>query len=217
MATVTLIFVLLLRQYVFNARKEAGRSPRKSKPSPISVRDSAYNKGSSAKRRGSTSRGGTRHREHSIKSRSAGTSRPSTCAESPTTSQPARSPGHRAKPKSHSSRTSTPQNQLTPRSSVLNSDSPEDHIRSRIAGRPSPVPTKIAGDDGKVYEIDSIVDSRANGDIEEFLVTWVGHPPTSSTWEPGYNLPVHLIKEFKEFSSSSRARRHVKPPPSDSE
>ncbi|KAF4664369.1 hypothetical protein FOL47_005150 [Perkinsus chesapeaki] len=155
-SSVTLIFVLLLRQYVFNASKEAGRSPRKSKPSPISVRDSAYNKGSSAKRRGSTSRGGaTGHREHPAK--------------------------------------------------------------DRIAGRPSPVPTKIAGDDGKVYEIDSIVDSRNNGEVEEFLVTWVGYPPTSSTWEPGQNLPMHLIDEFKEFSSSSRARRHVKPPPSDSE
>ncbi|KAF4652952.1 hypothetical protein FOL46_009423 [Perkinsus olseni] len=214
-SSVTLVFVLMVRQYVFKARREDDRLRRKQRRPSISVRDSAFEKSSSAKRRGSTSRG----RRDIPTAEPSGTEphKPAPPAI-PSQGSTRRSPSHRAKPKSHSSRTSTPQKQMTPASStIMESDSPEEHIRSRIPGRPSPVPTKIAGDDGRVYEIDSIVDSRMVGDGEEFLVTWVGYPPTSSTWEPAPNLPRHLIQEFKEFSSSSRARRHVKPPPPDSD
>ncbi|EER03668.1 hypothetical protein Pmar_PMAR022965 [Perkinsus marinus ATCC 50983] len=173
LCSVTLLLVMMIRQFVFKAREEADRSQRKRKPS-IVVSDSAFEKSSSARRRGS------RDSRHIVKNKSDSTQK----MESPAAAS-MRSSSHRAKPKSHSSRTSTPQRPRSPQSSIVGSDSAEEHIRSR----PSPVPTKISGDDGKVYEIDSIVDSRGADDEEEFLVTWVGYPPTASTWEPVENLP----------------------------
>ena len=41
------------------------------------------------------------------------------------------------------------------------------------------------------YEVEEILDTRRKGRYTEYLVKWVGYPPSESTWEPRGQLMKH--------------------------
>ncbi|KAM4057638.1 chromatin organization modifier domain-containing protein [Hirsutella rhossiliensis] len=64
---------------------------------------------------------------------------------------------------------------------------------------------KIEVDDDQEYEAEQILDTRKQGQQQEYLVKWKGYGPEENTWEPTKHL-THcgsLLRQFNQQRSTS--------------
>lgn len=54
--------------------------------------------------------------------------------------------------------------------------------------------------DGKLYEVESIVDKRTKNNVVEYFIKWKGYPTHHNTWEPADNL-LKCKSKIKDFET----------------
>jgi Integrase zinc binding domain/Chromo (CHRromatin Organisation MOdifier) domain len=64
-------------------------------------------------------------------------------------------------------------------------------------GFPPPLPPLYTKDDKEYFEIEAILDSKADGRTTKYLIKWKGYPDSDNSWEPLANISARaLVKEF---------------------
>jgi hypothetical protein len=81
-------------------------------------------------------------------------------------------------------------------------------------GFPPPLPPLYTKDSHDYFEIEAILDSKADRRTTKYLIKWKGYPNSDNSWEPLSNIPTRaLVKEYHHRNhgkpGAPRTRKHV--------
>ncbi|KAL8453083.1 hypothetical protein Emag_002009 [Eimeria magna] len=84
-----------------------------------------------------------------------------------------------------------------------------------MASPPDWEPVGEASDGLPIYEVESILDQRGEGDTARYLVKWKGFPESDATWEPLTNLDncAALLRAFRASRNAELRRQAQRSPP----
>ncbi|KAL8442273.1 hypothetical protein Emed_007349 [Eimeria media] len=84
-----------------------------------------------------------------------------------------------------------------------------------MASPPDWEPVGAASDGLPIYEVESILDQRGEGDTARYLVKWKGFPDSDATWEPLANLDncPALLRAFRASRNAELRRQAQRTPP----